>query len=158
MSWDRLWFFLHKLVTASQVGSTWCLCESGACGPTFNFPDVTSGCSRNTDDFLQDCMMYEVCEKCMKRILNFNLLYIWFLDDLMMSKLSWVLCTTWCWWCFAGFTAIFVSGPIERGVFVESGHNDREANMWDPQHPNGTTHSKQSESGKEKARLGWKCP
>ena len=30
------------------------------------------------------------------------------------------------------FTAIFVSGPIERGVFLESGHNDREANMPRP--------------------------
>jgi len=67
----RTWTETLARLKRQEVGSTWCLCESGACGPTFNFPDVTSG-----------------------------------------------------------FTAIFVSGPIERGVFVESGHNDREANMW----------------------------
>lgn len=53
------------------VEATWCISESGACGPTFNYPDVPTG-----------------------------------------------------------FTAIFVSGPVERGVFVESPHGDREANMW----------------------------
>ena len=34
---------------------------------------------------------------------------------------------------FTGFTAIFVSGPLERGIFVESSHNDREANMPETQ-------------------------
>jgi len=29
-----------------------------------------------------------------------------------------------------GFTAIFVSGPVERGILVESPHADREENMW----------------------------
>jgi len=55
----------------AEVGATWCISESGACGPTFNYPDVTTG-----------------------------------------------------------FTTIFVSGPVERGIFVESPHNDREENMW----------------------------
>ena len=54
-----------------EVGSTWCICESGACGPTFTYPDVTKG-----------------------------------------------------------FTAIFVSGPVEKGLFVESETNEREENMW----------------------------
>ena len=54
-----------------EVGATWCICESGACGPTFTFPDVTQG-----------------------------------------------------------FTAIFVSGPVEKGLFVESETNEREDNMW----------------------------
>mmetsp|Transcript_92973 Transcript_92973/g.299229 ORF Transcript_92973/g.299229 Transcript_92973/m.299229 type:complete len:477 (+) Transcript_92973:117-1547(+) len=53
------------------IGATWCVCESGACGLTFNYPDVSSG-----------------------------------------------------------FTSIFVSGPIERGITVESPHNKREENMW----------------------------
>ena len=47
---------------------------------------------------------------------------------------SWDLQFLWsgpCCLC-SGFTAIFVSGPIERGVFLESGHNDREANMPRP--------------------------
>jgi len=52
-------------------GATWCISESGACGPTFTFPDIT-----------------------------------------------------------VGFVAIFVSGPVERGVFAESKHNNRELNMW----------------------------
>lgn len=30
----------------------------------------------------------------------------------------------------AGFTAIFVTGPVERGILVQSDSNDREANMW----------------------------
>merc|ERR1712232_905332 len=55
----------------AEVGATWCITESGACGPTFNFVDVT-----------------------------------------------------------AGFTSIFVSGPVEKGVFIESHHNNREENMW----------------------------
>ncbi|CAJ1329570.1 unnamed protein product [Effrenium voratum] len=54
-----------------EVGSTWCLCESGACGPSFTFPEINTG-----------------------------------------------------------FSAIYVAGPIERGLFVESSHNEREANMW----------------------------
>ena len=54
-----------------EMGATWCLCESGACGPIFPFPEISQG-----------------------------------------------------------FTAIFVSGPIERGLVVESNHNDREVNMW----------------------------
>lgn len=54
-----------------EVGATWCICESGACGPTFNHSDMT-----------------------------------------------------------AGFTAIFVTGPVERGILVQSDSNDREANMW----------------------------
>jgi len=54
-----------------EVGATWCLSESGACGPTFNYPDVTSG-----------------------------------------------------------FTSVFVTGPVEKGIMVESPHCDREANMW----------------------------
>eukprot|EP00930_Biecheleria_cincta_P085272 TRINITY_DN74671_c0_g1_i1.p1 TRINITY_DN74671_c0_g1~~TRINITY_DN74671_c0_g1_i1.p1 ORF type:complete len:460 (+),score=64.09 TRINITY_DN74671_c0_g1_i1:66-1445(+) len=54
-----------------EVGATWCICESGACGPTFNYSDIT-----------------------------------------------------------AGFTAIFVTGPVERGILVQSDSNDREANMW----------------------------
>eukprot|EP00930_Biecheleria_cincta_P096836 TRINITY_DN88619_c0_g1_i1.p1 TRINITY_DN88619_c0_g1~~TRINITY_DN88619_c0_g1_i1.p1 ORF type:complete len:470 (-),score=86.31 TRINITY_DN88619_c0_g1_i1:38-1447(-) len=53
------------------VGATWCIVESGACGPTFSFPGIDKG-----------------------------------------------------------FTAICVSGPLERAVWVESGHADREANMW----------------------------
>mmetsp|Transcript_40657 Transcript_40657/g.83085 ORF Transcript_40657/g.83085 Transcript_40657/m.83085 type:complete len:463 (-) Transcript_40657:132-1520(-) len=67
----RTWTETLARLKRKEVGSTWCLCESGACGPTFTFPEITTG-----------------------------------------------------------FTAIFVSGPIERGVFLESGHNDREANMW----------------------------
>jgi 8-oxo-dGTP pyrophosphatase MutT (NUDIX family) len=54
-----------------ETGATWCISESGACGPTFNYPDLS-----------------------------------------------------------LGFTAVFVSGPIERGVFIESPHADREQNMW----------------------------
>lgn len=54
-----------------EVGATWCICEAGACGPTFNYSDVT-----------------------------------------------------------AGFTAIFVTGPVERGILVQSDSTDREANMW----------------------------
>ena len=54
-----------------EVGATWCVCESGACGPTFNFPDVSTG-----------------------------------------------------------FVSIFVSGPVEKGVFAESTHSNREQNMW----------------------------
>lgn len=54
-----------------EVGATWCISESGACGPTFNFPDIDKG-----------------------------------------------------------FCSIFVSGPVEKGIFIESPHNDREANMW----------------------------
>ena len=30
-------------VLVPEVGSTWCLCESGACGPTFTFPEITTG-------------------------------------------------------------------------------------------------------------------
>lgn len=55
----------------SEVGATWCLSESGACGPTFNYPDVT-----------------------------------------------------------AGFTSVFVTGPVEKGIMVDSPHCNREANMW----------------------------
>lgn len=54
-----------------ETGATWCICENGACGPTFAYPDVHSG-----------------------------------------------------------FTAIFVSGPVERGVLVRSPHARREDNMW----------------------------
>mmetsp|Transcript_80630 Transcript_80630/g.179092 ORF Transcript_80630/g.179092 Transcript_80630/m.179092 type:complete len:466 (-) Transcript_80630:72-1469(-) len=54
-----------------EVGATWCLSESGACGPTFNYPGLS-----------------------------------------------------------AGFTAIFVSGPVEKGLIVESPHANREENMW----------------------------
>lgn len=54
-----------------EVGATWCISESGACGPTFNYPDVATG-----------------------------------------------------------FTSIFVSGPVEKGITVESPHNNREDNMW----------------------------
>merc|ERR550532_415176 len=54
-----------------EVGATWCLSESGACGPTFNYPDVT-----------------------------------------------------------AGFTSVFVTGPVEKGIMVDSPHCNREANMW----------------------------
>ena len=46
-----------------EVGSTWCVVENGACGPTFNYPDLTTG-----------------------------------------------------------FSAIFVSGPVERGLLVRSTH------------------------------------
>eukprot|EP00746_Dinoflagellata_sp_MGD_P016911 gnl/MRDRNA2_/MRDRNA2_138510_c0_seq1.p1 gnl/MRDRNA2_/MRDRNA2_138510_c0~~gnl/MRDRNA2_/MRDRNA2_138510_c0_seq1.p1 ORF type:complete len:515 (-),score=93.73 gnl/MRDRNA2_/MRDRNA2_138510_c0_seq1:84-1628(-) len=53
------------------VGTAWCIAESGACGPTFNFSGIDSG-----------------------------------------------------------FTAICVSGPVERVVFVESSNSDRERNMW----------------------------
>ena len=54
-----------------EVGTTWSICENGACGPTFNYEDLDSG-----------------------------------------------------------FTAIFVSGPVERGLLVRSPHNRREDNMW----------------------------
>lgn len=54
-----------------EVGSEWCVCENGACGPTFNYPDLE-----------------------------------------------------------AGFTAIWVSGPVERGLLVRSPHARREDNMW----------------------------
>lgn len=55
-----------------EVGATWCVCENGACGPTFPYADVD-----------------------------------------------------------AGFTAIFVSGPVERGVLVRSvATYSREENMW----------------------------
>lgn len=54
-----------------EVGATWCIAESGACGPTFNFADVSTG-----------------------------------------------------------FVSVFVSGPIEKGVFAESIHSNREENMW----------------------------
>jgi len=58
-------------IKRQEVGACWCISESGACGPTFNIPDVTTG-----------------------------------------------------------FVSIFVSGPVERGVFAESPHNKREENMW----------------------------
>lgn len=67
----RTWTQTIAKLKRREVGATWCLCESGACGPSFTFPEISKG-----------------------------------------------------------FTAIFVSGPVERGVFVESSHNDREANMW----------------------------
>ena len=54
-----------------EVGSTWSICENGACGPTFNYDDLHTG-----------------------------------------------------------FTAIFVSGPVERGLLVRSAHGRREDNMW----------------------------
>jgi len=54
-----------------ETGATWCICENGAAGPTFAYPDVTTG-----------------------------------------------------------FTAIFVSGPVERGILVRSEHARREDNMW----------------------------
>jgi nicotinamide mononucleotide (NMN) deamidase PncC/8-oxo-dGTP pyrophosphatase MutT (NUDIX family) len=54
-----------------EVGATWCIAESGACGPTFNLADVSTG-----------------------------------------------------------FVSVFVSGPIEKGVFAESSHSNREENMW----------------------------
>lgn len=54
-----------------EVGTTWCICENGACGPTFAYPDVE-----------------------------------------------------------VGFTTIFVSGPVERGLVVRSTHARREQNMW----------------------------
>ena len=54
-----------------ETGATWCVCENGACGPTFAYDDLA-----------------------------------------------------------AGFTAIFVSGPIERGLLVRSPHARREDNMW----------------------------
>jgi 8-oxo-dGTP pyrophosphatase MutT (NUDIX family)/nicotinamide mononucleotide (NMN) deamidase PncC len=54
-----------------ETGATWCICENGACGPTFSYPDVSSG-----------------------------------------------------------FSAIFVSGPVERGILVRSSHARREDNMW----------------------------
>eukprot|EP00929_Paragymnodinium_shiwhaense_P032574 TRINITY_DN18029_c1_g1_i1.p1 TRINITY_DN18029_c1_g1~~TRINITY_DN18029_c1_g1_i1.p1 ORF type:complete len:500 (+),score=61.87 TRINITY_DN18029_c1_g1_i1:101-1501(+) len=54
-----------------EVGATWCICESGACGPTFTYEGISNG-----------------------------------------------------------FTAIYVSGPVEKGIFVESDHNKREENMW----------------------------
>mmetsp|Transcript_125100 Transcript_125100/g.348106 ORF Transcript_125100/g.348106 Transcript_125100/m.348106 type:complete len:478 (+) Transcript_125100:106-1539(+) len=55
----------------AAVGATWCVAESGACGPTFSFPGIEHG-----------------------------------------------------------FTAICVSGPLERAAWVASSHADREANMW----------------------------
>lgn len=67
----KAWTSSLARVKRDEVGATWCVTESGACGPTFNFPDIS-----------------------------------------------------------CGFTAVFVSGPIERGVFVESTHADREQNMW----------------------------
>jgi len=54
-----------------EIGATWCLSESGACGPTFNYPDVTTG-----------------------------------------------------------FTSVFVTGPVEKGIMIDSPHCNREANMW----------------------------
>jgi len=54
-----------------ETGSTWCVCENGACGPTFNYADLE-----------------------------------------------------------AGFSAIWVSGPVERGILVRSTHARREDNMW----------------------------
>ena len=54
-----------------ETGATWCISENGACGPTFAYPDISSG-----------------------------------------------------------FSAIFVSGPVERGVLVRSPHARREDNMW----------------------------
>lgn len=54
-----------------ETGATWCVAESGACGPTFHFPELS-----------------------------------------------------------AGFTAVFISGPIERGVLFRSEHAERESNMW----------------------------
>jgi len=67
----RAWTSSLARAKRGEVGATWCVSESGACGPTFNFPDIS-----------------------------------------------------------CGFTAIFVSGPIEKAVFVESTHADREQNMW----------------------------
>ena len=54
-----------------EVGATWCVCENGATGPTFAYPDLESG-----------------------------------------------------------FTAVFISGPVERGVLIRSPHGRREENMW----------------------------
>ena len=54
-----------------ETGATWCVSESGACGPTFRVPDMTTG-----------------------------------------------------------FTVVFISGPVERGVVYESSHADRESNMF----------------------------
>lgn len=88
-------------VLVPEVGSTWCLCESGACGPTFTFPEITTG-----PVFLR-FFSPEICKIFVSGPCG--------------------LCSV----C-SGFTAIFVSGPIERGVFLESGHNDREANMPRP--------------------------
>lgn len=58
-----------------EVGATWCICENGACGPTFAYPDLD-----------------------------------------------------------AGFTAIFISGPVERGILIRSHHGRREDNMCDAAH------------------------
>lgn len=54
-----------------ETGATWCVAESGACGPTF------------LHDGLQ-----------------------------------------------VGFTALFIAGPVERGLLVHSTHAERESNMW----------------------------
>ena len=54
-----------------ETGADWCVCENGACGPTFAYEDISHG-----------------------------------------------------------FTAIWVSGPIERGLLVRSTHADREENMF----------------------------
>jgi len=58
--------------TQQELGTTWCLAEAGACGPTFPVPGLS-----------------------------------------------------------AGFTAICVTGPVERGILVQGpAAADREANMW----------------------------
>eukprot|EP00933_Yihiella_yeosuensis_P014752 TRINITY_DN13090_c1_g1_i1.p1 TRINITY_DN13090_c1_g1~~TRINITY_DN13090_c1_g1_i1.p1 ORF type:complete len:479 (+),score=102.63 TRINITY_DN13090_c1_g1_i1:107-1543(+) len=54
-----------------EVGAIWCIAESGCCGPTFKYPDLSKG-----------------------------------------------------------FTCIYVSGPVEKGIMVESQHSFREQNMW----------------------------
>jgi len=54
-----------------ETGATWCLAESGACGPTFQHTGLLTG-----------------------------------------------------------FTALFISGPIERGILLRSAHAEREPNMW----------------------------
>ena len=99
-------------VLVPEVGSTWCLCESGACGPTFTFPEITTGLVFFTHR-LNHLQVLEICKAVLKEYLL-------------------ELCRAGCCCLCSGFTAIFVSGPIERGVFVESGHNDREANMLGP--------------------------
>lgn len=53
-----------------ETGATWCVAESGACGPTFHHA------------------------------------------------------------MGAGFSAVFISGPVERGVLFRSAHAQREPNMW----------------------------
>lgn len=54
-----------------ETGATWCVAESGACGPTFAHDGL-----------------------------------------------------------HAGFTALFIAGPVERGLLVRSSHAEREGNMW----------------------------